>query len=300
MHTLRTRVIRFWKLAHKKGPRDPVIVCHRLLTERLFIISTPSAISLIHHQFHRHRRYQPAVYFSQRDDLSPFNSNYTICWGTSPSTGGRGWDYRLLNYLKTTPWTIVTREIITGVTTRMFTGRSRERDGGAYETWSKVNDGGKSFSDAFTAFPLLAFQPVFRRNLEFTLSRAFGTRGCRDYPLYRVRGGVSPTYESGDKVTLRNCFPQADEGELSPTRTASLALTALSSLPSTKSNSPSPSYLLLRDFFLLHSSNAPLSRALFHPVLLRETSITAKKSRGFTRSRCGKEFYTIVTLSREK
>lgn len=152
------------------------------------------------------------------------------------------------------------------------------------------------------AFPmlllLLAFQLVFRRNLEFTLSRAFGTRGCRDYPLYRVRGGVSPTYESGDKVTLRNCFPQADEGELSPTRTASLALTALSSLPSTKSNSPW--YLLLRDFLLLHSSNASLSRARFRPVLLREMSITAKKSRGFTRSRCGKEFYTIVTLSREK
>lgn len=91
---------------------------------------------------------------------------------------------------------------------------------------------GRAFPRAFTAFPLLAFQLVFRRNLEFTLSCAFGTR-CARQPrvcLYRVRGGVSPTYESGDKVTLRNCLPQVDEGELSAVREPRLSL--FPSLPS--------------------------------------------------------------------
>lgn len=156
---------------------------------------------------------------------------------------------------------------------------AREHDRERTKLGTKVNGGGESFPDAFTASPLLAFQLVFRRNLEFTLSRAFGTRAERRsrarVRLYRVRGGiVSPTYERGDKVTLRNCFPQADEGELSPSLAPRPPPSAWSSLPSTKSNSPSlASYLLLRDFFLLHSPNVPLSRARFRLVLLREMSI---------------------------
>lgn len=216
----------------------------------------------------------------------------------------RGRDYRLLNYLKTTLWTIITREITGGYRADVCRKVAGTRWGKRTKLGRRSMARGVSFSDAFTAFPLLAFQLVFRRNLEFTLSRAFGTR-CAGLPqlppLSSTRRRLTYLRESGDKVTLRNCFPQADEGELSPASTASLALSALSSLPSTKSNSPSPSYcLLLRDFFLLHSSNAPLSRVRFRLVLLRETSITAKKSRGFTRSRCGKEFYTIVTLSRKR
>lgn len=84
--------------------------------------------------------------------------------------------------------------------------------------------GGELFSDAFTVSPLLAFRLVFRTNLELTrfpLSRAFGTRCARQprvYAFIEYAAAYSPTYESGDKVTLRNCFPQADEGELSLAR----------------------------------------------------------------------------------
>jgi len=51
----------------------------------------------------------------------------------------------------------------------------------------------------------------------------------------------------------------------------------------------------------LHSPNAPLSHAPIPPGFTpRDVDQREKKSRGFTRSRCGKEFYAIVTLSREK
>lgn len=161
--------------------------------------------------------------------------------------------------------------------------------------------GGELFSDAFTVSPLLAFRLVFRRNLELTrfpLSCAFGTRCARQPRVHAfIAAAYSPTYESGDKVTLRNCFPQANEGELSLAREPRL--------------SPSPSY---PPFRLLHPTRPRLVPAIPRFLLVaasfprsipfgftsRDVDQRKKKSRGFTRSRCEKEFYAIVTLSREK
>jgi len=154
---------------------------------------------------------------------------------------------------------------------------SQEREG-AYETWSKVN--GELFR-CFYCFPLLAFRLVFRGNLELIrIPLSFGTRCARkpSVHLYRVRGGVSPTYEGGDKVTLRNCFPRADEGELFPARAASLAhpvLSALSSLPSTKSNSLLVCYSAISSCCTLQTHLFPTLRS--RPVLFHKTSISARR-----------------------
>jgi len=98
---------------------------------------------------------------------------------------------------------------------------SREREG-AYETWSKVN-GEESFY-RFPAFsiPACFFAEKLGTHSVLSIVRHALRAAAVSTPLSSIRGGVSPTYESGDKVTLRNCFPQADEGELSPARAASL------------------------------------------------------------------------------
>lgn len=145
--------------------------------------------------------------------------------------------------------------------------------------------GGESFSDAFTAFPLLAFRLVFRGNLEFTLSvvRAYLARASRaiaaSIRFYRVRGGVSPTYESGDKVTLRNCFPRADEGELSPART-------VLSPPYPPFRLLNPTHPLVLCYSAISSCCAPRTRlfpARFHSVLLRR-SARGEESRIYAKS----------------
>ena len=160
----------------------------------------------------------------------------------------------------------------------------------------------------------LAFRLVFPTNLElahFSPSPTFIRHAAAaSMPLSSTAATASHlSHErNGDKVTLRNCFPQADERELSPTRASLsalriLLLLLLLILPSVYQipKLALASYQLLRDFFLLLSK-----RASFHPRSIpfgfttRDVDQREEKSREFTRSRCRKEFYAIVTLSREK
>lgn len=97
-------------------------------------------------------------------------------------------------------------------------------------------------------------------------------------------------YESGDKVTLRNCFPQADESELSPPREPRLSFpsfpsprSALSSLPSTKSNSPLPLVPATSRFLLVAPLQTHLFPAWFYSVLLRRSTLE-EESRIYVKS----------------
>lgn len=185
----------------------------------------------------------------------------------------------------------------------MYARGSRERERERTKLGRRSMAGGELFSAAFTVSPLLAFRLVFRRNLELTwfpLSRAFGTRCARQprvYAFIEYAAAYSPTYESGDKVTLRNCFPQADEGELSLAREPRLSPSP-SYPPFRLLNPTRPRLVPVTPRFLLVAASFPRSIPL--GFTSRNVDQRKKKSRGFTRSRCEKEFYAIVTLSREK
>lgn len=139
---------------------------------------------------------------------------------------------------------------------------------------------------------LLPLYPLF--SIPACFSQKLGTHSLLSIPRVRHAAAASMPlssttaashlpHENGDKVTLRNCFPQADERELFPTREPRVSL---------GSSHPSPPYPLFRllnptrsrlvpSYFAISSCcfpNVPLSsRARSRPVLLREMSISARR-----------------------